>query len=202
MGISTPNTWPVAINGKTAVSKGFELEINTPLFVQNLELMLAYSYTDARLTQSFCLPGGNGTGLSGPAGLFPCGIGGIDGERLPGTTDNDGSVTLTYSQPFGTRHTIIYTINDNYRGSSVNNLVSVANNAIPPITLGGYALLNASISATMTDHLRIGLFGSNLLDKRAVVGAPTREVPFLGNLANIYSINRPRELSLRISYNW
>ncbi len=202
MGISTPNTWPVAINGKTAVSKGYELEISTPLFVKELELMLAYSYTDARLTQSFCLPGGNGTGVSGPAGFFPCGIEGFAGERLPGTTDNDGSVTLTYTQPFGAKRAIIYTLNDNYRGSSVNNLVSVANNAIPPITLGGYALLNASVSAMMTDHLRIGLFGSNLLDKRAVVGAPQRVVPFLGDLANIYSINRPREVSLRISYDW
>jgi iron complex outermembrane recepter protein len=202
MGISTPNTWPVAINGKTAVSKGYELEINTPLFVKELELALAYSYTDARLTQSFCLPGGNGTGVSGAAGFFPCGIEGLSGERLPGTTDNDGSVTLTYRQPFGAAQTIIYTISDNYRGSSVNNLVSVANNAIPPITLGGYALLNASITATMTDHLRIGLFGSNLLDKRAVVGAPQRIVPFLGDLANIYSINRPREVSLRLAYDW
>ena len=69
--------------------------------------------------------------------LFSCGIEGFSGERLPGTTDNDGSVTLTYTERLGTGHTLIYTINDNYRGSSVNNLVSVANNAIPPITLGG-----------------------------------------------------------------
>ena len=96
----------------------------------------------------------------------------------------------------------MYTITDSYHGSVLNNLVTVANNAIPPITLGGYALLDASITAKMSDHLRLGLFGSNLLDKRAVVGAPTREVPFLGNLANIYSINRPREVSLRLSYDW
>jgi iron complex outermembrane receptor protein len=202
MGISTPNTWPVAINGKKAVSKGYELEINTPVFVKELELTLAYSYTDARLTQSFCLPGGNGTGLAGAAGLFPCGIEGLSGERLPGTTESDGSLTLTYTERLGSGHTLIYTINDNYRGSSVNNLVSVANNAIPPITLGGYTILNGSVSATMTDHLRIGLFGSNLLDKRAVLGAPQRVVPFLGDLADIYSINRPREVALRISYDW
>jgi outer membrane receptor protein involved in Fe transport len=111
-------------------------------------------------------------------------------------------MTLTYTERLVTGHTIIYTINDNYRGSSVNNLVSVANNAIPPITLGGYAILNGSVSATVTDHLRVGLFGTNLLDKRAVLGAPQRVVPFLGNLADIYSINRPREVSLRVSYDW
>jgi iron complex outermembrane receptor protein len=202
IGVSTPNTWPVAINGKSAVSKGLELEIHTPLLVKNLELMFAYSYTDAKLTQSFCLPGGNGTGTTGPSGFFPCGIEGLNGERLPGTTDNDGSATLSYSQPLSTGRKIIYTITESYRGSSLNNLVTVVNNAVPPITLGGYALLSASISATMTDHLRMGLFGSNLLDKRAVVGAPQREVPSLGDLANIYSINRPREVSLRMSYDW
>ena len=33
-------------------------------------------------------------------------------------------------------------------------------------------------------------------------GAPQRIVPFLGNLANLYSINRPTEVSLRVSYDW
>lgn len=200
IGLSTPNTWPVAVNGKSAVSKGFELEITTPLVIKNLELTFAYSYTDAKLTQGFCLPGGDGTG--NPNGFFPCGIQGFSGERLPGTTDNDGSATLTYSQLLSARRTIIYSITENYRGSVLNSLGTVVNNAIPLTTLGGYALLNASISATLTDHLQVGLFGSNLLDKRAVIGAPVREVPFLGNLANIYSINRPREMSLRLTYNW
>jgi iron complex outermembrane receptor protein len=200
IGVSTPNTWPVAVNGKSAVSKGFEFEINTPLFVDNLNLMLAYSYTNARLTQSFCLPGGDGTG--NPNGFIPCGIEGFNGDRLPGTTDNDGSATFTYSQPMSTARSITYTIGANYRGSSVNNLAAVFNNAVPPLTLGGYMLLNASISAAMTNHLRIALLGSNLLDKRAIVGAPQRVVPLLGNLANIYSINRPREVSVRIAYDW
>ena len=199
-GVSTPNTWPVVINGKKAVSKGFEFEIGTPLFVRNLDLTLAYAYTHARLTQSFCLPGGDGTG--NPNGFYPCGIEGTEGQHLPGTPDQEGSGTLSYSQLVGAGRQIVYSITESYHGSSLNNLVTVANNAIPPITLGGYALLNASINAKVTDHLRLGLYGLNLLDKRAVIGAPTREVPFLGNLANIYSINRPREVSLRLSYNW
>ena len=70
------------------------------------------------------------------------------------------------------------------------------------MTLGGYSLLNASITDSLTDHLRIGLFGSNILDKRAVLGAPQRGVEFLGNLANAYSINRPREISVHVSYAW
>jgi len=35
-----------------------------------------------------------------------------------------------------------------------------------------------------------------------VLGAPQRGVEFLGNLANAYSINRPREISIRMSYDW
>ena len=68
--------------------------------------------------------------------------------------------------------------------------------------LPGYTLVNASISESLSQHLRIGLFGSNLLDKRAVLGAPQRGVEFLGNLANAYSINRPREISVHVSYDW
>ena len=46
IGISTPNTWPVAVNGKSAVSKGVELEVHTPVFTPDLNLTLGYSYTD------------------------------------------------------------------------------------------------------------------------------------------------------------
>ena len=88
MGVSTPNTWPVVINGKKAVSKGFEGEITTPLFVKNLQLMLSYAYTHARLTEAFCLPGGDGTG--NPNGFYPCGISGTDDQRLPGTPEQNG----------------------------------------------------------------------------------------------------------------
>jgi iron complex outermembrane recepter protein len=199
IGISTPNTWPVAVNGKSAVSKGVELEAHTPVFTPNLNLSLGYSYTDARLTQSFCLPVGNGTGA--PNGFIPCGIQGLNGERLPGTTQSSGSATLTYTQSLAQPRSIVYTLNADYRGSSLNSLGTIANN-YTPVTLPGYALVNASITESLNRHLRIGVFGSNLLDKRAVVGAPQRGVEFLGNLANVYSINRPREISLHVSYDW
>jgi iron complex outermembrane recepter protein len=199
IGISTPNTWPVAVNGKKAVSKGLELEVHTPLVTPNLNLTLGYSYTEAKLTEDFCLPVGDGTG--NPNGFIPCGIQGLNGERLPGTTQNDGSATLSYSQALASARKIIYTVNANYRGSVLNSLGTIANN-FTPVELPGYTLLNASVGTTLTDHLRVGLYGTNLLDKRAVLGAPQRGVAFLGNLANVYSINRPRELSVRVSYDW
>jgi iron complex outermembrane recepter protein len=187
------------VNGKSAVSKGVELETHTPVFSPNLNLSFGYSYTDARLTQSFCLPVGNGTGA--PNGFIPCGIQGLNGERLPGTTQNSGSATLTYTQSLAQPRSIVYTLNADYKGSLLNSLGTIANN-FTPVTLPGYALVNASITESLNEHLRIGLFGSNLLDKRAVLGAPQRGVEFLGNLANVYSINRPREISLHVSYDW
>jgi outer membrane receptor protein involved in Fe transport len=199
IGISTPNTWPVAVNGKSAVSKGVELEVHTPLFTPKFNLTLGYSYTDAKLTQGFCLPVGDGTG--NPNGFIPCGIQGLNGERLPGTTQNSGSATLSYTQSVAQARKIIYTLNADYRGSTLNSLGTIANN-FTPVELPGYTLVNASISESLTQHLRIGLFGSNLFDKRAVLGAPQRGVEFLGNLANAYSINRPREISVHVSYDW
>ena len=199
IGISTPNTWPVAVNGRSAVSKGVELEVHTPLVTPNLNITFGYSYTDAKLTENFCLPVGDGTG--NPNGFIPCGIQGLSGERLPGTTQNAGSATLSYTQSLAQPRKIIYTLNANYRGSTLNSLGTIANN-FTPVTLAGYTLVNASISASLGQHLRIGLFGSNLLDKRAVLGAPQRGVEFLGNLANVYSVNRPREISVHLSYDW
>jgi iron complex outermembrane recepter protein len=199
IGISTPNTWPVAVNGRSAVSKGVELEVHTPLVTPDLNLTFGYSYTDAKLTEDFCLPVGDGTG--NPNGFIPCGIQGLSGERLPGTTQNSGSATLSYTQSLAQPRKIIYTLNANYRGSTLNSLGTIANN-FTPVTLPGYMLINASISESLSEHLRIGLFGSNLLDKRAVLGAPQRGVEFLGNLANVYSINRPREISVHLSYDW
>jgi len=198
IGVSTPNTWPVVVNGGKATSKGLEIELHTPLFTPRLNLVLGYSYTDAKLTEGFCRPVGDGTGL--PGGYIACGIQGRDGDRLPGTTKNDASATLSYTQPIGTRK-ILYTVNANYRGSSLNSLGTIAND-FTPVELAGYTLVNGSISLQATDHLRIGAYVSNLFDKRAVLGAPQRGVEFLGNLAEIYTINRPRELSLRVSYDW
>lgn len=199
IGISTPNTWPVAVNGKSAVSKGVELEVHTPIITPNLNLTFGYSYTDAKLTENFCLPVGDGTG--NPNGFISCGIQGLSGERLPGTTISSGSATLSYAQSLAQPRKITYTLNTGYRGSTLNSLGTIANN-FTPVTLPGYTLVNASISASLSEHLRIGLFGSNLLDKRAVLGAPQRGVEFLGNLANAYSVNRPREISVHLSYDW
>ncbi len=199
IGVSTPNTWPVVVNGSKAVSKGFEVELHTPLFTPKLNLILGYSYTDAKLTEDFCRPVGDGTGL--PGGYIACGIVGRDGDRLPGTTKNDASATLTYTQPFDGQRRLIYTLNANYRGASLNSLGTIANN-FTPIELSGYTLVNGSVSLQASAHLRIGAYVSNLFDKRAVLGAPQRGVEFLGNLANVYTINRPREVSLRVSYDW
>lgn len=199
IGVSTPNTWPVAVNGNKATSKGFEFELHAPLFTPALNLTLGYSYTDAKLTEAFCRPVGDGTGL--PEGFVSCGIAGRDGDRLPGTTKNDASLTLTYTQKLASTRKVIYTVNGNYRGAVLNSLGTIAND-FTPVQLSGYTLVNASASLQVTDHLRVGLNASNLFDKRAVLGAPQRSLEFLGNLANVYTINRPRELSLRLSYDW
>ena len=84
---------------------------------------------------------------------------------------------------------------------SVNALPSSANN-FAPMVLPAYIIANASVTARMYDHWSVALIATNLLGKRAILAGPPREVPLLGALANTYGINRPREITLRVGYNW
>jgi outer membrane receptor protein involved in Fe transport len=201
IGISTPNYWPVAVNGKKARSQGAELEIHTPVFTPQLDAAIGYTYTDAKLTKSFCLPTGNGTGLPAPAGFDSCGIEGVSGERMPGTAEQDFSGTLTYNQLLSAGKSAVYLVNVNYRGQILNSL-GTATNFYRQVYLGGYTVTNISATWPLSTAVTLGLYCTNLLDKRAELAAPERPVAFLGNLANIYTINDPRQVGLRVGYKW
>ena len=193
LGLSTPvNAWPVVVNGKEARSQGVELELHTPFFIPNLELTFGYAYTDAKLTEDFCLPAGDGTG----AGILPCGIAGISGLKLPGTPSNSASATLSYLQDVGTSGSINYTLNGSYKSETANDL------RVGALRVPSYSLLNASVTFT-ADHWQVGAYVMNLLDHRAVYSiGPNRVNAFIGDLATSATVSRPRELGVRLSYNW
>lgn len=198
IGVYTPvNLWPVVINGSKAKSKGFEGEAHFPLFNPNVRLTLGYAYVNAKLTEDFCLPAGDGTGV--PDSNVPCGVFGSAGQTLPGTPKNSATATLTYTQHWGASRKITYVLNGSYKSAVLNALPNAAINAIYNPS---YTLANASITWNEGDNWTFALSGRNIFDRRAVLGSPLRSWPLIGNLGNAYTINTPREVGLRVSYQF
>ena len=199
IGVYTPvNLWPVVVNGSKAESKGFEAEAHLPFLTPGLEFTMGYAYVDAKLTKSFCLPAGDGSGL--PNGNVPCGIFGTAGEALPGTPKNSASASLTYTEVLNHVGRITYSLNGTYKSAILNAL---PNAAIIQSYNPGYFLGNASITWKEDEHLTIGLIGTNIFDRRAVVGSPLRTTwPLIGTQGNIYTITTPREIGLRATYHF
>jgi outer membrane receptor protein involved in Fe transport len=174
-----------------------EFELNTPLFTPGLNLTLGYAYTYAKLTKSFCLPDGDGSGA--PNGFIPCGIQGINGEAMPGSPKSVVSATLSYSQPIPGNGHLIYTLNENYKSSIPLALSSsvIAAPAAPP-----YALMNGSITWAMQQHWRIGAFSNNLLNRRAIYAEQINPLLMDTPLAQRYTVSTPREIGIRVSYDF
>ena len=190
----TPNGWAGVFNAPKARSQGAEVEVHTPLLLPSLQLTLGYSYIEAKLTQSFCQASGNGT----TDGYLPCGVFGTAGEVLPGTPKNSGIATLTYTQKLGNSNTLTYALNGTFKGPILNSLPVVGYEAVYN---PGYVLGNASATFQMKNW-SVGLIGTNIFDRRAVLAAPLRPTPILGTYADSYTVTQPRTLNLRVSYDF
>ena len=168
--------------------------MHTPLLLPSLQLTLGYSYIEAKLTQSFCQASGNGT----TDGYLPCGVFGTAGEVLPGTPKNSGIATLTYTQKLGNSNTLTYALNGTFKGPILNSLPVVGYEAVYN---PGYVLGNASATFQMKNW-SVGLIGTNIFDRRAVLAAPLRPTPILGTYADSYTVTQPRTINLRVSYDF
>jgi len=197
IGLSTPaNGWPVVVNAIAARTKGIESEIHTPVLVPNVTLSAGYAYVIAELTKSFCLPSGNQTLTS----FDPCGINGQAGQTLPGTPKSSGTVAMTYDEKINETKHIAYTVNGDFKSAIVQNFgITTGDEVIARDP--GYWFLNANVTYSM-ERWRIGAYGTNLLDRRAIFSSPTRYSPEIGNITNQYTISRPREIGLRAQYSF
>jgi iron complex outermembrane recepter protein len=184
----------VAVNAPKARSRGVEFELTTPLFVPRLDLTLGFAYTDAQLTESFCLPDGDGSGA--PNGFIPCAIQGTAGDRMPGSPKTVGSATLAYRQPIPGNGYLIYTLNDNYK-SSINLALGNSAAAVP-----SYSLMNASVTWAMQQHWRVGAYSNNLLGRRAVFSMSSNPLIYNNSLDNRNIVSQPREVGVRVAYDF
>ncbi|WP_309645813.1 TonB-dependent receptor [Phenylobacterium sp.] len=190
---STPaNAWPVVVNGAKARSKGFELEVGGAL-TDRLSLTGGYAYADAAISQSFCIPAGDGGG-----GILACGIRGDKGTRLPGAPRHSGSVTLNYDQELANDDRLRVTLNANYKGSVFSNLPSPT---APSVTFDSYWMVNATASYAHGPW-RASIYGRNLFDERAVLGVTTKTNAVVGLLNRTETIAPPRQVGLTVQYEF
>src|SRR5690606_35803402 len=80
----TPTTHFAVWNAPEARSTGIELDLNTPLVVPGLSILLSGAYVDARLTQDYTIPSTFGD------------IVGRDGEQLPYSPEVSAAATINY----------------------------------------------------------------------------------------------------------
>jgi len=186
------NSWPVVVNAPKARTQGAEFELHTPLFTKQLNLTLGYAYVDAKLTQNFCIPNGDGTG-----GVLPCGLSGTAGDRLPGSPKNSAVATLSYTQPLPDGSFLDLTLNANYKGSVLTLLSNNPYNVNP-----AYTLFNASATYHW-NQWSVGLVGNNLFDRRVIYAGPLHpNSELMGTLSNTYSVGQPRTIAVRLGYHF
>lgn len=196
--LQTPyNLFPVVVNGSKAKSKGFELELSGPIAVDGLSFNLGLAYARARLSKDFGLPAGDGGGNE-----VPNAIRGAKGDQLPGAPDWSGAGSLTYRHAAG-KGEMTYNLGFDFRSGTWNQLRSQSANT-PASKQSGYIMFNGGIGYSLDDW-NIELYGTNLLDKRAVYAANLRtlnSIATLGTWGNSYSVSRPREVGIRLTRSW
>ncbi|TCM20559.1 outer membrane receptor protein involved in Fe transport [Novosphingobium sp. PhB165] len=154
----------ITVNGGSAKSQGFEASFQLRP-IPELAIQGMYSYTDAKLTDD--VPGiitiRTTPGDYDARPKFTQ-LDALDGDRLPGSAKNSGSLGATYTMPF-MDGSLIGNWTATYRGNVVSRLGwdRAYGDKIP-----GYVLHRASISYE-TDKYSIGLFANNIFDKYAVV---------------------------------
>jgi len=181
------------VNGNSALSKGLEFEVGGPLLLEGLSYSFGGAYADAKLTGNFALPENNGIGVIIP-GLFT----GTAGEQMPGSPKMSASLTFTYERNILPDYNTVTTLNTVYR-SDVPLFLS------PPYNVyfsQAYALVNLN---SMLAHKpwRVGVYATNLLNKRAVL-APWIPNPYTsaGGLVRDFTYNPPREVGIKAGYSF
>jgi iron complex outermembrane receptor protein len=192
---SLPSGNLAVYNGNTAESRGLELEISGPLFVQGLTYMVGGAYTDAKLTSDFSYPANNGQGTGT---IVEGEVTGTAGQQLPGSPKVALSGTIVYKHTLLPGYNWDMSLNGTY--SSVVPLYLSSTQAqykTPP-----FGLLNLDTNIRH-DGWRVGAYVKNLADRRVnMVPAVVDPILIDQALASSELINPPREIGVRAGYQF
>lgn len=186
IGGTTPTTNFAVWNAKKAESKGFELDINTPLGIPGLNLALSGAYADATFTEDYRI-------------FSPFGdIVGFEGQQLPGSPKVSAAATLNYDFELSNGYRMAMSLNDTYRSKVLlSNFGILGNQALESEPMN---IVNASV-AVSNDSWLVGLYATNLTNERVLL-SPGNLDPATNNLSTQTLINQPRELFVRVRYSF
>lgn len=186
IGGTTPTTNFAVWNAKEAVSKGIELDINTPLWVDGLSLSLSGAYADASFSEDYRI-------------FSPFGdIVGFDGQQLPGSPKESGAATINYEFELNNGYRMAMSLNDTYRSKVLLSNFGILGNA--PLASEPMNIVNASV-ALNNDSWMIGLYATNLTNEKVLLSPGNLDV-VTNNLSTTSLINQPREIFVRLRYSF
>ena len=175
-------------NANKARSDGAELSLSGPLLIQGLSFSVGAAYTNAKLTENYSLPAGNGGGTVVP-GL----ISGQSGSQLPGSPKESATATLTYQCVLVPGYKLTSSVNASYK-SAIPFTILIP--GTPPRESDSIMLTNLSLTVAHAAW-NVGTYINNLADKHSVLAPASGPV---GNLYYNTAITRPREVGLRVGY--
>jgi iron complex outermembrane receptor protein len=194
---SLPSGNLAVYNANTAVSKGVEFETSGPLVLQGLNYSVGFSYADARLTSDFSLPADNGTGT-----IVPGLLSGKSGQQMPGSPKTSATAAILYNTPLVPTYDLQLSLNGVYR-SEVKMQLAPTLGAATVQQSSSYAIMN--FSATVTHQAwHATAYVTNLADKQEILVPPLQGTGAnsFDRLADDYVINPPREIGLRVGYQF
>ncbi|MGE4410692.1 MAG: TonB-dependent receptor [Sphingobium sp.] len=186
----------IIVNGGSAVSKGVEFNF-TARPIDNLRIMGTYSYNDAHLTEDVIgLLSERNQDLSARPKNIDVDV--LDGDRLPGSAKNSGSLGVTYTIPAGNAD-----IDLNWTATYQGNVLTRVGGRAGGEKLPSYTVHRAYIAYKL-DDIEVKLYADNIFDKYAVTSVGndlSRRIINNGIISRYYAQNvlSPRKIGIEFT---
>lgn len=195
---------PITVNGKGASSQGIELSFDASI-TDAFSLRGTYSYAQAELTDD--APGLIRQVIRENGAWEVLFVDALDGDRLPGSPEHQGSLYATYTLSVGPSWDLAF----NYGVTAISDVLTRTGARGGGEALGGFALHSASV-VLGADAWSVALYAKNLLNKYAETGVRTTPdyiqtvTDENGDPVTVRSYSkdvvRPREVGVRFDYRF